>query len=266
MVTLGWPLVHVRTFFPSLFFTYPLDLTPSCIQSKTDPCAPTHPHVSDTWTCCQYIQECFDYTRRRHESSNGVFSVPHTAHTTQQHTHTHTLTNNTQQHSTTQRSTTQHNTEHATRKQRGEKKRRWEMEDGKEKERRKERETRKMKTKMKMKRKIHPNILSIFLDLVCAREQWSCPVFSAASSEVFSATASRTWNSREHTEDTSSWPEEYDKVVLRVVSSLQWPSIRSSHGSKSQLSHGTQTTWNFCSLPNALKPTISLLHLSLSED
>ena len=69
-----------------------------------------------------------------------------------------------------------------------------------------------------------------------------CPVFSAASSEVSSATASLTFNSREHTEDNSIWPEVYDRVVLRVVFFLQWPSTRSSDGSRSQLSHGTLTT------------------------
>ena len=44
------------------------------------------------------------------------------------------------------------------------------------------------------------------------------------------------------------WSEDYDKVVLRVVSFFQWPSTRSSDGSKKLLSQGIPTTWNFCSL------------------
>ena len=42
--------------------------------------------------------------------------------------------------------------------------------------------------------------------------------FSVVSCEVFTATASHTWNSREQNEDNALWPEEYDKVVLRVGS------------------------------------------------
>ena len=41
---------------------------------------------------------------------------------------------------------------------------------------------------------------------------------------------SHTWNVREQNEDNSLWQEEYDKVVLRVASFLQWHSTRSSDG------------------------------------
>ena len=78
-------------------------------------------------------------------------------------------------------------------------------------------------------------------------------------------TASRTWNLQEPNGDNSLWPEEYDKVVLRVVSFLHWPLTQSSDGSKNQLSQGTPTTWNLCSLHNALTLTISLLHHSFRE-
>ena len=53
------------------------------------------------------------------------------------------------------------------------------------------------------------------------------------------------------------WPEEYDKVVLRVVFFLQCPSARSSDCSKNQLSQGASTVWISCSLHNALTLTIS---------
>ena len=56
--------------------------------------------------------------------------------------------------------------------------------------------------------------------------------FSVASCEVLIRTASHTLNLREQNGDNSLWPEEYDKVVLRVVSFLQWPLTRSSDGSK----------------------------------
>ena len=90
-----------------------------------------------------------------------------------------------------------------------------------------------------------------------------CPPFSVASCEVFTGTASHTWHSREQNEDNSLWPEEYDKVVLRVVSFWQWPLTQSSDGSKSQLSQETWTNWSYCNLLNALTLTISLLHHSL---
>ena len=61
------------------------------------------------------------------------------------------------------------------------------------------------------------------------------------------------------------WPEEYDKVVLRVVFFLQWPSTRSSDGSKNQLSQGTSTVWISCCLHNALTLTIWPLLHPLSE-
>ena len=77
----------------------------------------------------------------------------------------------------------------------------------------------------------------------------------------FLKTAPLTWNLREQNGDNSLWPEEYDKVVLRVVSFLQWPLTRSSDGSKKLLSQGTPTTWNSCSLHNALTLMISpVLH------
>ena len=78
--------------------------------------------------------------------------------------------------------------------------------------------------------------------------------FSVVSCEVFTGTASHTWNSREH-----------GKAVPRVGSFLQWHLTRSSDGSKSQLSQGTPTTWSLCNLHNALTLTISLLHHSLFE-
>ena len=49
-----------------------------------------------------------------------------------------------------------------------------------------------------------------------------------------------------------SWPE-HDKFVLQVVSFLQWFLTRFSDGSKNQLSQRKQTTWNSCSLHNALR-------------
>ena len=52
---------------------------------------------------------------------------------------------------------------------------------------------------------------------LCSRTL-DCPAFSAASCEVFTATASLTWNSWKRTEDNSLWPEVYDRVVQRVVS------------------------------------------------
>ena len=98
--------------------------------------------------------------------------------------------------------------------------------------------------------------------LSCSRKQ-SCLIFSAIFCEVFTETSSPTWNSREQTEDNSLWPEVYDTVVQRVASCLQWPSTRSSDGSKGQLSQGTLTTWISCSVPNVLTLMISLLHHSL---
>ena len=94
-----------------------------------------------------------------------------------------------------------------------------------------------------------------FLDFLCAREH------GAASCEALIGTASHTWNLREQNKDNSSWPEEYDRVVLRVDFSLRWPLTRSSEGFTSQLSQ-TLTTWNSCSLLSAVTLTISLLHHS----
>ena len=76
--------------------------------------------------------------------------------------------------------------------------------------------------------------------------------FSVGFCEIFTGTASHTWNLREQNEDNSLWPGVYDKVVLQVVSFFQWPLTRSSDGSKSQLSQGTRTTWNFCSMLRAI--------------
>ena len=73
-----------------------------------------------------------------------------------------------------------------------------------------------------------------------------CQAFSVASCEVSIKTASHTWNLREQNGDTSS--EEYDKVVLRVVSFLQWPLTRSSDGSKQLLSQGTIDNLDFLQL------------------
>ena len=112
----------------------------------------------------------------------------------------------------------------------------------------------------------YPSVNHSWISLRDREDRIALP-FSFDFCEVFTATASHTWNSREQYEDNSLWPEEYDKVVLRVVTLLQWPLTRSSDGSKSQLSQGTPTTWNSCSLHNALTLTISLwLHHSLSED
>ena len=47
-----------------------------------------------------------------------------------------------------------------------------------------------------------------------------CLPFSVVFCEIFTGTASHTWNLREQNDDNSSWPEEYDKVDLRVVSFL----------------------------------------------
>ena len=69
----------------------------------------------------------------------------------------------------------------------------------------------------------------------------------------------------EQKEDKSLWPDEYDKIVMRVVFFLQWPLTRSSDGTKSLLSQGTPTTWNSCSLHNALTLTTSPLLHPLSE-
>ena len=83
------------------------------------------------------------------------------------------------------------------------------------------------------------------LDLLCDREHWFACLSLSFFCEVFTGTASHTWNSREQNEDNSLWPEEYDKVVLRVVSFLQWLWIRSSDGSKSQFSQRTPDNLDF---------------------
>ena len=59
-------------------------------------------------------------------------------------------------------------------------------------------------------------------------------------------------------------PVVYEKVVMRVVSLLQWPSIRFSDDPKSQLSQGTQTTWNFLQPAQcACADDLAVLSLSL---
>ena len=57
-----------------------------------------------------------------------------------------------------------------------------------------------------------------------------------------SGTASLTWNSREQTEDNSLWPEEHDKVVLRVAVLVGMAFDPISRWSKTQLSQRDPTT------------------------
>ena len=49
-------------------------------------------------------------------------------------------------------------------------------------------------------------------------ENTGLPAFLCRFCEIFTGTASHTWNLQEQNEDNSLWPKEYDKVVLRVVS------------------------------------------------
>ena len=97
---------------------------------------------------------------------------------------------------------------------------------------------------------------------LCSRTL-DCLPFSVGAFEVFTGTASYTWNSREQNEDNSWWPEAYDKVVLQAASFLQWLLTRSSDDSQSLPFQGTPTTWSFCNLLSALSLTMSPLHRSL---
>ena len=58
-------------------------------------------------------------------------------------------------------------------------------------------------------------------------------------------TASHTWNLREQNEDNSLWPEEFDKVVLRVVSFLQWLLTQFSDGSRKSIIPKTPDNLDF---------------------
>ena len=86
-----------------------------------------------------------------------------------------------------------------------------------------------------------------------------CLVFSVASYEVFVGTLSHTLNLREQNEDIFLWPKIYDKIVLRVVSFLQWPLTRSSMASRHCYSRRILTTWTSCSWHTVLTLTTSLL-------
>ena len=93
-------------------------------------------------------------------------------------------------------------------------------------------------------------------------EKTGFPGFLSLPAEYSKKSAPHKLNLWELNGDNSLWPEEYDKVVLRVVSFSQWPLNRSSDGSKNQLSPETTTNWNSCSLHNAL--TLLLHRLSES--
>ena len=88
---------------------------------------------------------------------------------------------------------------------------------------------------------------------------------SVASCEVFIKTASHTWNLQEQNGDNSLWPEEYNKVVLREVSFCNGLRPNFPMAPRNYYPKEPPTTWNSCSLHNALTLTISLMHHSLFE-
>ena len=95
-------------------------------------------------------------------------------------------------------------------------------------------------------------------------EKQNCPPFSVASCEIFTGTASHTWNSREENEGNS-----FNGQRSTTRLSCEWfpfcDGLLTQSCSKSQLSQGTSTIWSSCSLHTVLTLTILPLHHPLLE-
>ena len=76
--------------------------------------------------------------------------------------------------------------------------------------------------------------------------------------------ALHTWNSQERPENSSSWPEAWDKAVLQAASLLQWHPTLFSAGSRTWLSQGTLVLLTSFNLFHALMLMVMRWLLRLS--